>query len=62
VARDTGREVLKEILKVYQLRIREDLLNGSLLFPHGECAGDRESPSFQGYGASEMSLAWQQTN
>lgn len=47
VVRDTGREVLKEVLKVYQLRIRESLLNGGIAFPHGECAGDK---GFNGRG------------
>jgi len=53
VMRDTGREVLKEVLEVYQLRIRDVLLNGSLLFPHGECAGDK---GFNGRGWRERTL------
>ena len=47
VVGDTGKEVLKEVLRVYQLRIREALLNGSSAFPHGECGGDK---GFKGRG------------
>lgn len=51
--RDTGKEVLREILKVYQSRIRESLLNGDLVFPHGECAEDK---GFKGRGWRERRL------
>lgn len=47
VVRNSGKEVLKEVLKAYQLRIRESLLNGGLVFPHGECRGDK---GFNGRG------------
>lgn len=53
VMRNSGIEVLKELLRAYQLRIRESLLNGEMVFPHDECAGDK---GFNGRGWRRRSL------
>ena len=45
--RDTGKEILKKILIVYQSHIREFLSKGGLAFSHGECLGDK---GFRGRG------------
>ena len=47
VMRGIGRDIFKEVLSVYQLRVREFLLKGSLVFPHDECPGDK---GFKGRG------------
>ena len=51
--RDSGRKLLKEVLEVYQSKIRESLLNGSLVFPHDECGGVK---GFKGRGWRRRSL------
>ncbi len=51
--KEVGKEVLREVFRIYQSRIREALLSGSLVFPHGECAGDK---GFKGRGWRERSI------